>query len=333
MTGATGFIGMHVVERLIKDGEDVRVLARDPLRAESLVEMGAKAYFGDITDAAAVAQAVAGCDVVVHAAGHVQDFGERETFRRVNVDGTRNVLDAVAAHRVPRLLHVSTIGVYGTTLFERRVTEDDPPGRMPHPYTETKVEAEALVRKRMTGNGLAATIVRPGNIYGPGNWSILYTLARALQKDAVRLVNGARGRGAFLFVEDCAEGMLRAARADRAVGATYNLVNEEPATWRDVLDGVARIIGRPPERREVPLWQARIAAWWLERRAKGGRRPPVTRFTVEVLGHDAQVSGARARKELGFEPKVTLAQGLERSAAWLRSALEARARPRASPHT
>jgi nucleoside-diphosphate-sugar epimerase len=319
VTGATGLLGSHVTEQLVARGERVRALVRPTSDVSFLRTLGVELATGDLGDAESLRQAVDGADVVYHCAARVGDWGPWPLFREQIVAATGRLLDACRAAAVGRVLHVSSVIVYGhpkerADLF----TEDEPLGQNPWVwdyYCRAKIRAEELCR-RYPG---PLTIVRPSWIYGPRDRTTLQRAIHALAGRRVMVIGRGDNLLNIVYAGDVADGAIRAANHPGAVGRAYNLSSEGEVTQRWFLDLLCKELGAPPVRLRVPY---RLALWGgllgeMVGRLIRLRRPPhFTRYVVALIGRSTRFSTERARTELGWRPQVGVAEGFRRSLDW-----------------
>jgi nucleoside-diphosphate-sugar epimerase len=314
VTGGSGFVGRALLAELARRGVPARALARSDAARAAVAAHGAEPVAGDLDDAAALAAGMAGCDLVVHAAAHVEDHGPREVFFRVNVDGTARVLAAARAAGVRRLVHVSTEAVLADGKPIVRADEARPlPARPAGLYPLTKGLAERAVREA-AGDDLAAVVVRPRFVWGRGDTSLMPKLAAAVRAGRWRWIGGGRYLTSTCHVDNLVEGILGAAARGTA-GGVYFLTDGEPVELRGFLGDLMRAAGLEPGEREVPRWVARALAGataWM-------KQPPVTRTALALLAHEVTVVDTRARAELGYLGHKGIAEGL----AEVRAAAEA----------
>ena len=307
VTGAGGFIGGAVARRLVADGADVAGLDL-PAAGDRVRATGARFVACDVTDPAATAAALRGVPHVVHAAAIVSDWGPMEAFVRVNVEGTRNVLDAAAA--AERVVHVSSIAIWGHDLAQD-VHEDAEPRPSGDPYVDTKGASDALARER------GATVVRPGDVYGPGSvpWAIRPLQALRARRFAVP----PRGLVTPVYVDDLVDLIVLALTRPEAAGRTFVGWEGPPVPAREFFDRYARMLGR---RRApalpAPLLKAFAALDEAVARRRG-RAPTATRWAVSYLSRRSAYRASRAQELLGWRPHVGLDEGMRRTEAWARA--------------
>lgn len=317
VTGATGFTGGHLARELKRRGHEVHALVRDASRARPLEQDGVVLHAGDITDAAAVARAIAGCEVVYHIAAVYREARHPvEYYHRVNVDGTRHVLSAVADAGVSRLVHCSTVGVHGDV---KSVPADEnapfAPGDI---YQETKLEAELLVRERLDA-GLPGVIFRPQGIYGPGDARFL-KLFKTIHNGTFRMIGTGEVLYHMTYVSDLVDGIVLCGEHPNALGQTYVLGGPRYTTLRELADAVGRAVGKPIRPGHIPVAPVMAAAVVCEWLCKPfGIEPPLYPRRLDFFVKDRAFSIVKAQRELGYSPAVDLDRGLGLTYQWYRS--------------
>jgi nucleoside-diphosphate-sugar epimerase len=316
VTGATGFTGGHLARELVRRGNSVRALVRDPARAQALAAEGMELAPGDLVDADAVRRAAEGCDVVYHIAAVYREARHGDDYyRRVNVGGTQNVLDAARAAGVGRVVHCSTVGVHGD--IAKVPADETAPFSPGDAYQDTKLEAELLAAREFA-NGLGGTIFRPVGIYGPGDLRFL-KLFKTVYNGTFRMA----GKGDVLyhmtFIDDLVDGIIRCGEVPAAAGQTYILSGPRYTTVRELVEAVATAEGRKAPRGSIPMAPLMAAATLCEWLCKPlGIEPPLHRRRLDFFIKDRAFSSDKARRELGYQPRVDLAEGLARTFAWYR---------------
>jgi nucleoside-diphosphate-sugar epimerase len=306
VTGAGGFIGAAVCRRLVDDGVEVAGLDL-PSAGDRVRATGAGFVACDVTDASAVAGALRDVPHVVHTAAIVSDWGPMDEFVRVNVGGTRNVLDA--ARDADRVLHVSSVAIWGHD-FTADVHEDSEPRPSGDPYVDTKGASDVLARER------GATVVRPGDVYGPGSTPWTIRPLRSLR--ARRLAVPRRGVMTPVYVDDLVDLILLALVHPEARGRTFVGWEGPPVSVRDFFDRYARMLGRG-RAPALPGPLLKLAAAADEALARlRGRPPTATRWAVSYLSRESAYRASRAQELLGWHPRVDLDEGMRRTEAWAR---------------
>jgi nucleoside-diphosphate-sugar epimerase len=306
ITGATGFIGLHVARRLRDRGDEVVALVRSPQKAEPLASIGCELVQGDLSDTAAIERGVAGTDAVLHI-GATYKVGipkrEREAMTDANVRGTERVLDAAIAAGVGRIVYVSTGNVYGNThgqVVDESYERPRPPQFLSH-YDQTKYEAHLVALDRI-GKGAPIVIVQPGGVYGPDDHSELGNMIDQTRTGKLKLRMFPETGFNFIHVEDVADGIIRALDQGR-IGESYNLAGAQ-GTIGELVDATARLTGRKAPRLTMPapLMKAGIPFGPVIGKAMGF--PPNLGELIRTSdGVTFWMTDEKARRELGFAPR------------------------------
>ncbi len=323
ITGATGLLGSHIAERLVKAGEPVRALVRPTSDTRLLSEWGVELAEGDVTDPDSLAAAMKDVGVVYHAAAKVGDWGRWEQFVDVTIEGTRNTLTAARDAGVKRFLHISSISSYGHPDGEGLVLDESAPlGVNLHKwsyYSRAKVAAEELVRAAYDRGEIPLTVVKPSWLYGPRDRASLPRLIRAIGAGKGRLIGDGTNRLNLTHAQNEAEGCILAATTDSALGETYNLSNDGVITQSEYFNKIAAVLDAPPVTRTVPYKVAYSVAFLKELWGHMVRKktpPLVTRYSVWLIGRRCFFSSEKARAELGWQPTVGYDEGVEQSVRW-----------------
>lgn len=320
VTGGLGFLGRHLCRRLVANGERVEVLARPSARARArpIPEGVERVWWADVRDADEVGRAVAGHEVVVHLVSNFRNASaDGAEARDINVGGTKHVLDACLEHRVEHVVHCSTIGVHGDVL-EVPADECTPfnPGDV---YQRTKLEAEQLARQTHRERGLPLTVIRPVSMIGPEDRRMLKLFRMIGSGWFVRI-----GSGEALFhlahVDDVVEGFACALRNPRGVGEALIVGNDEYVPLNELARLIAAELGVRLRVLPVPLGPVLAAARACEAAcAPFGIEPPLHRRRVSFYQNSRAFSVAKARRVLGFEPRIPLSEALRRTTDWYRA--------------
>jgi ornithine--oxo-acid transaminase len=325
ITGATGFIGGHLAQRLVQEGHQVRCLVRASSDTSLLGKLDVEITVGDLTSARSLAGAAEGCRYVFHCGAHVSDWATAKEIARVNVEGTRNLLEASIGASVQRFVHFSTTDVYGYP-GRPAIDETHAATRFRNWYAQTKLAAEAEVRRVDGANDLDAVILRPATVYGPRSTEVIGEIARAIRGGNMLLVDGGRAVAGLCYVDNLMDAAVLALRHDAAPGHAFNVSDGLDVTWKEFTDGLARGLGCSQVRWSLPYWVANGVGFSLEHGYRFLRRtthlktaPLLSRQAVQVMGTDQDFSNRKAREVLGWEPRVDYATGLDATVAWLQA--------------
>jgi nucleoside-diphosphate-sugar epimerase len=319
ITGGTGFTGSHAVRRYLTRGHVVRVLDNQKgVFFDELCGAGAEIQLGSVADREAVRRAVQGVELVHHIAAAFRTISvPNSVYKSVNVEGTRIVADEALRAGARRVVYCSTEGVHGHVV--------QPPGNEESPiapedyYQQTKWEGEQAFREVMS-QGLDGVILRPTGIYGPGDPARFLMLFRMVQRGHFFVVGDGRARYHPLYIDNLCDAFELAGKNPPARGETFLIADARHLTWNELVPLVAQALGVEVKIHYVPLrpvWLAAAACealcWPL------GITPPLFRRRAEMFSHMRAFDISKARRVLGYEPKVALEEGLARSCEWYRS--------------
>lgn len=320
VTGGTGFVGSHLVRRLLAQGHQVTALDKNPgLFDDELRALGAYLTTGSVTEAHVVDRVVSGCDLVYHLASPFGDILQPdEVYWDIEVNGTRNVLQSAERHRVRRVVHCSTQGVHGS-LVQTPGDENSPMAPRDY-YCHSKVEGEGVCQEFMK-RGLDVVIVRPTSVYGPGDIRGWLSLYRMVASGWFPMVGDGETLNHPVYVENLVDLFELAATVPEARGRTYLAGDDHPVTLTELVRGVGKAVGAEVRILRWPWYGLALAcAAGVERISRAlGKKPPVFRRRLSWYMTNRAFRIDRARRELGYRPRVSLSDGLARTAAWYRS--------------
>lgn len=316
VTGATGFTGGKVAERLVERGERVVAFVRGTSNTAALERLGVECRTVDIRDARAVRAGFDGIGKVFHiAAAYRSEHADHGEFRAVNVDATRHLLDAAVENGVTRFVHCSTVGVQGEI--------EDPPAAEDYRfkpgdhYQQSKLDGELLALDYFR-QGLPGAVVRPVGIYGPGDTRFL-KLFRPIGNGRFVMIGDGNVLYHMTYIDDLVDGFMLAGDRDEALGEVFTIAGPNYTTIRVLVDTIADVMERPRPRLRVPFWPVFAASVVCDKLCRAiNVSPPLYPRRVEFFELDRAFSTDKAKRLLGYEPKVSLVDGLRRTSDWYR---------------
>jgi len=312
VTGAGGFIGQALCRRLAEEGAQAVGLDRRAETRASVEAFGTEFIAVDVLDSAAVADAVAGCDGLIHTAAIVGDWGSMEQFIEVNVRGSCSVFDAAEGAGIRRLAHLSSVASWGYE-FSDDLEEDAAPRATGAPYADTKAASDYLALRR------GAAVVRPGDVYGPG--SIPWTIRpiEALRAGTFALPGKGDAFMTLVYIDDLVDCILRALTTEAAAGEAVTAWDGEAITTSEFFGRYAQMLGMKKVRTApAPLIEALAIGAELVAKLSGSE-PTVSREAIRYVSRQATYPNARAIELLGWEPQIDFDEGMKRTELWLRS--------------
>ncbi|KPV50910.1 hypothetical protein SE17_24215 [Kouleothrix aurantiaca] len=311
VTGGTGFLGRHIARALLANGDTPTLLGRDFRDAQPLLQAGARALALDMRDASALADACASAEAVCHAGALSTAWGAWDEFYEANVRATAAVVSGCQRSGA-RLVSISSPSVIFTGRDHRDLMEDAPyPRRFASRYSRSKKLGEDLVNG---ARGLQAVILRPKAIFGPGDRALLPRIVQGARAGRLRPIGDGQNLVDLTYVENVADAVLLALRSPAAIGGTYTITNGEHIRLWDLIRTVLRRLGIPANLRAVPLPAALAAATLMELGGHvRGHEPMLTRYSTAILGRTQTYDISRARRDLGYQPRISVAEGVERT--------------------
>jgi nucleoside-diphosphate-sugar epimerase len=314
VTGATGFIGGHLVRRLLQDGWSVRLLVRSPSALPIEIYQQCEVVEGDLSDMNALVAAVSGVAVVYHCAANVNTWDNWYAYSEANIVGVQNLLNAIAEcnSTLSRLVHVSTVDVYGFPELpcnEMSVTSGGAFG-----YGRSKLIGEQLVGQWAQQHRVPVTIVRPCNVIGPGS-QFIQRLGIELQSGVMLEVNGGRANAGLVYIDNLIDCMVWVACADKAIGKTYNVRDTCDVTWSEFLLKFRGAINGKGIVINLPYGVATLLALcveWFHRSARLRGEPFLHRLLVCIFGRTCGHDASRIRLDSGLKSSIGFDEALRR---------------------
>jgi 2-alkyl-3-oxoalkanoate reductase len=318
VTGGTGFTGKALVRRLIEMGHQVVALDyKEGLKTQEIREWGAEVILGSVTDMDAVRRSVEGAEVVHHvaAAFREMDVPERHYYE-VNVEGTRNVLQAALDAGVRKVIYSSTCGVHGNV--DHPPAGEDAPIRPADYYQRTKWEAEPVAREFFE-RGLKTTILRPAAIYGPGDPERFYLIFKRVAGGTFPMFGNGRTLYHPLYIDNLIDAFILAMEDGKGDGEAYLIADEQYIEIEDLVRRVGKALGIDVRIPHYPVWPVVVAGHVVEKACKPfGINPPIFPRRVDWYRQNRAFRIDKARRDLGYQPRVGIDEGLRRTAEWYR---------------
>ena len=318
VTGGTGFTGKALVRRLLEAGHQVVALDyKEGLRTQELRDWGAEVLLGSVTDMDMVRRAVQGVELVHHVAAAFRELNVPDTYyHEVNVGGTRNVLQAAFDEGVRKVIYCSTCGVHGNI--------DHPPGGEDAPiqpadyYQRTKYEAEPVVLEYFE-RGLKTVILRPAAIYGPGDPERFFLIFRQVAKGTFPMFGNGRTYYHPLYIDNLVDAFVLAMEEGKGEGEAYLIADEQYLEIEDLVRRVARALDVDCKIPHYPVWPVVVAGHIVEKACRPlGITPPLFPRRVDWYRQNRAFKIDKAKRDLGYQPKVGIDEGLRRTAEWYR---------------
>ena len=319
ITGATGFVGGALARRLHGMGWDVTALGRNPAKLNELEDAGMKSFRADVSKKNELAEAFKDREVVFHCAAFPSPWGNFERFYQANVIGTRNVVQACLDNNVKRLVHISTPSIYFDYSSRTGVKENDP---LPEPisnYARTKLLAEEEIDKGFE-KGLAVVSIRPRAIFGEGDTVIFPRLIPRLKSGRLPILGDGKNIVDLTYIQNVVDALLLCVSStENTLGKKYNISNGEPIGIWKLIERICDELQMPHPKSNISYKTADAAAGVLEfiySLIPFSPEPPLTRVSVSMMANDTMLDISAARNELGYQPGVSVEEGVQRFLKW-----------------
>ena len=319
VTGANGFTGSYLVRHLLEKGYDVRALVRKSSNLSALDGLPIEYAYTNLADDVPLADSVmAGIDIVYHIAALFRaENVSQKLFWDINVGGTQKVLQAAKIAGVKRFVHCSTIGVQGE--IEHPPATEEAPYRPGDYYQESKRDGEMLALQFFERENMAGTVVRPAGIYGPGDTRFL-KLFKYINNGQFKMLGNGKVLYHLTFVEDLVKGIALAGEKEAAISEVITIAGNEYVTLNELVQAIATVLNRPVSKLKFPVWPVWLAGLMCEIVCKPlSIDPPIYRRRVDFFIKDRAFDISKAKRLLGYEPQVSLEEGLQRTAAWYKA--------------
>lgn len=319
VTGATGCLGLNLTQRLVAEGHEVIALGRNEVLGRHVTEAGARFIALDLRDKSELKKLAKNAQIIFHCAALSSPWGRYKDFYEANVLGTQNVIDVTPEGT--RLVHVSSPSIYFDFTEQHNIKEDSAlPQKPANHYVKTKILAESCIDKAHQEQQLNVITVRPRAILGPFDRAILPRVLKSQQKGILPIIGNGTNLIDITYVENVVASLLLAAKADsKFCGNKYNITNDEPQTLIAIIATLFEALNRPLQPKFVPYPIARVYAACLEalyRLPFTNKEPRLTKYSAAVLSLGQTLNIDAAKKDLGYTPQISIAQGIERFARW-----------------
>ncbi len=322
VTGAAGFLGGHLVDMLLERGDEVRAMVRPVEDASRLRKLdGVEVVLGDMVDRESLKRAVQGIKCVYNVAAKTGPWGLEKDYNAVNVWGLADLITAAMDAGVQRIVHTSSITVYGHHL-QGIITEDHPFHAEDNPYSRTKIAGEKLIADFVKEREAPVVVVRPAWIYGPRDAASFGKFVAMVDSGKGFLIGSGKNIVPVVYVRDVAQGLIKAGDSgDEVIGKAYTLADDRRVTQAEYLNTIADFLVVPPVSRKIPYFALFTAGRSAEFvwQAMGRRKsspPPVTTYGVTLLGGNQEFSIGKARRDLGYEPGYDVIRGVYEGVSW-----------------
>jgi nucleoside-diphosphate-sugar epimerase len=318
VTGATGFIGRHLVKALYEKGRAIKCLVRKTSQTSFLEQLGVELVYGALEDKDSLTKALHETDIIYHAAGEVFAL-EAENYFMVNVAGVKNLLEACSNGSVRKFIHFSSSSATGPNPVRDIPVNEDSPCCPITPYGKSKLDGERLIREFSRQFNVPTVIIRPPLVYGPGvsQSSRVLMFLKLIYKGVFRIIGSGNNLVSLCNIDNLIHGLLLAEREQQAEGQIYFIADTRPYTVNEIAETIAREEGKTLPLPHMPFWVANMLSIGLSFPSKlFGFTSPLTRNTVKELKNNWFVDIKKAQLELGYQPIVEFEDGVKKTVDW-----------------
>jgi 2-alkyl-3-oxoalkanoate reductase len=323
VTGAGGFLGRALIKSLGDSGHEPLALVKTDEAVGQFKSANINALCCDLSLSNSYTEIFRDCDAIVHCAALTREFGRWDDFRKINIETTRNVMQSALLSGTKRIIHISTTAVYGNERNHYGTDEDEIFGqRVVDPYSRSKITADQIVLDLIKEKNLPASILRFGNIWGPGDQNIIPFVVNGLKKKRLMIEGGGDNVLSLTFIDNAVAAILLALENADAKGRIYNITDGIKVTSKKFIDDIIAILGIKYKLRNVPYPLIYSMAYLFEQYYLFSRRtskPPLTRFGARILKYHAIFDISRAINELHYHPMITYKEALTISTPYIRS--------------
>jgi nucleoside-diphosphate-sugar epimerase len=319
VTGANGFVGSKLCEYFLNKGIKVRGLVRPSSDMQFLESLpGLEIHQGNITDSESLEAPMKGVNTLYHVAGYSKDWGDWSVFKSINIDGVNTIMQSAKKHAVKTVVHVSSVSIYGFPGSDN-IDENFPINHLPEDfYCTSKLEGE-IVALSYNDKKMKVTAVRPAGVYGPNDRTTTLQLVPELAKGKIPLLDNGKYLMAPLYIDNLIDAMILAAQSKNSGGQVYNIADSGKITWKQYFELICNELKVPAPRLSLPSG----LVWNVAKIVEAGARfigkkeaPTITKYRIRVIMNDAHYNIEKSKIELGFEPKVSTAEGMKRTMDW-----------------
>jgi nucleoside-diphosphate-sugar epimerase len=318
VTGSTGFIGKHLVKALHDRGRQIKCLVRKTSRVNFLEQLGVELAYGDMNDIISLNKALQDVDIIYHAAGEVFATKE-ENYYQVNVAGLKNLLEACSHASVKKLIHFSSSSATGPNPQKNVSVTEYSPCHPITPYGISKLDGEKIIQQLSEQYHLPIIIIRPPLVYGPGvsQSSRVLMFLKLIHQGLFRTIGDGHNLVSLCYIDNLINGLLLAEAEKKAEGQIYFIADSRPYTVNEIAATIAQEQGKPIPTSHIPLWAASPLSMGLGILSRlFGFNSPLTRNTVQELKNSWFVDITKAQRDLGYQPRVELRDGVRKTVEW-----------------
>lgn len=317
VTGATGFIGTHLVKALLEKGRDIRCLVRKTSNTKKMENLGVELYYGDLMDKRSLENGVKGVNIIYHLAGEVYS-ARAGKFHRNNVEGTKNLLEVCYNNDIVKFIYLSSAAAVGQNPRRGSLVNEESPCHPTNIYGKSKRAAEKVLLEGFDIHKVPIVIIRPPIVYGPGQPPVLTRLFSTIQNGQFKIIGDGNNLKSFCYIDNLIQGLLLAEESEKSVGRTYFISDNDTYTMNKIAQAIAIEEGVVISKKRLPSFISSLSGYLLTILEKFFGIYSIFLFSLKILTVDHGCDISRAKEELGYYPSIDLQEGMKRTVAWCR---------------
>jgi nucleoside-diphosphate-sugar epimerase len=317
VTGATGFIGTHLVKALVGKGRDVRCLVRKTSNTKEIEKLGVELFYGDLLDKQSLEKAVKGVNIIHHVAGEVYSYKVKEYLKN-NVDGTKNLLEACYDKNIIKFIYLSSIAAVGQNQSKDVLLNEESLCNPTTSYGKSKREAEKMLLKAFDIHRLPIVIIRPPIVYGPRQPPALTRIFRMIHQGKFKIIGDGTSIKSFCYIDNLIKGVLLAEESGKTVGRIFFISDSEPYTPKKMAQTIAIEERVVLSRRHLPSFVSSLCGYLVMGLEKFFGIYSISLYAIRTMNVDFACDISLAKKELGYNPNISLQEGIRETVKWCR---------------
>lgn len=317
VTGATGFIGRHLVKTLVEQGRNVICLVRKTSNANYLKDLGAELFYGDVLDKDSLKGITRDVNIIYHLAGEVYSQRNKDYYL-VNTNGTKNVLEMCRRNIIEKFIYLSSIAATGPIRKKGDLLNETTPYRPITPYGKSKCLGEKLLKEFSEKYGLPSLIIRTSTVYGPGvnTASRVFMFLERIDKGTFRIIGDGTNEISLCYVDNLIHGILLAEGRQISGHSTYIIADCKSYTIKEVSQKIAAELNTKISNISIPIWVVKVASFFYSFLKLKKSEVTISRYMLKEITHSWALDISKAEKELGYNPIIDFNQGIRRTVMW-----------------
>lgn len=318
VTGATGFIGTHLVKAFVEEGRDIRCLVRRTSNKSNLEKLGVELIYGDLLDKDSLKRAVKGVNVIYHLGGEVYSFKIKDYYK-INVQGTKNLLDNCLSSKIEKFIYFGSIAAVGPNPDRNKLLTEDDPCNPITPYGRSKYEAEKIILESFRQFKIPIVIIRLPTVYGPGQSQVLINFFQKVRNGKFYIIGTGEYLRSLCYIENLIDGVLLAEEKPEAVGEIFFISDKNVYTFKEIVQTIAEVEDKKNSNRTITPIIAKLAMFIFNAFQKIFKLNILKLYTIGTMTINLGCDISKAENILSYNPKIDLREGVKKTSQYLKS--------------